>query len=162
MTNQEKKQELWEKLSQKFNHLDNYCKIELRGIDDDNVYFHPKFIIDDGIFITSQADIGTNKCIYALSFNIQTELKNFSIDITDELLEPIIIGYYTNKDVVMIALETLSKVRNHINQLNYYTTDYIQNILVGNSIKDITQQFIQELKATDTLISFMQKQKTLK
>ena len=162
MTNQEKKKELWEKLSQKYKHLDNYCKIELVGIDDDNIYFHPKFILDDGVFITSQADIGTNKIIYALRFNVQTESENYSIDIYDELLSPIIVGYHTNKETLMLALDTLSNVREHINQLNIYTTDYIQNIIVGNSIKDITQQFIQELKATDKLISFMQKQKTLK
>ena len=45
----------------------------------------------------------------------------------------------------MLALKTLSNIKNHINQLNMYTSEYVNNILIGNSIKDVTQHFINEL-----------------
>ena len=39
----------------------------------------------------------------------------------------------------------------HINQLNMYVNDYITNILIGNSLNGITQNFISELKAVKPL-----------
>jgi hypothetical protein len=157
MTNQEKKQELWEKLKGNYSHLENYCKIELQGMEDENIYFHPTFVIDSATKITSQADINTNKFIYATRFST----KDFNIDIYEGLVSNIIIGYHANKEQVILALNTLFKVREHARQIENYTNEYISNILVGNSIKEITNSFINELKTTSQLVEFMQKSKSL-
>lgn len=158
MINTEKKKEHWENIYKDLKHLDNYCKIELRGIEDDaSIYYHPTFHIDKDVYVRSQADVGSNKTakIYALNFYIDGE----SVEIYEDLLTPVILGYHTNKDIVMLALNTLKKVKTHVSTLNNYTTDYIHNILMGNSIKEITTAFINELKTTEQLISFMQSNK---
>ena len=154
MTNQEQKQELWQSLLAKFSHLENYCKIDVKGLDDDNIYFHPTFIISEDVSITSQCDVG-NRNIYALRVNI-TGHEYFAIELYEDLLDNVIIGYHTNRDVVLLALKTLSKVKKHIHNLDSYTTEYVNNILVGSSINDITKSFVNELNATNQIISFMQ------
>lgn len=159
MTNQEKKHKKFEDIISKYTHLESYCTIEVKGLDDDAVYFHTTFKIADNVYITSQSDIGSNSSmnIYALRFIIIDTIHH-SIDISEDLLTPIIIGYHTNKDIVMLALKTLSNIKNHINQLNMYTSEYVNNILIGNSIKDVTQHFINELNATNKAIEYLQKQ----
>lgn len=159
MTNQEKKHKKFEEIISKYTHLESYCTIEVKGLDDDAVYFHITFKIADNVYITSQSDIGSNSSmnIYALRFIIMDTIYH-SIDISEELLTPIIIGYHTNKDIVMLALKTLSNIKNHINQLDMYTSEYVNNILIGNSIKDVTQHFINELNATNKAIEYLQKQ----
>jgi len=154
MTNIELKHKLWNELSKKYTHLNDFCSITLRGIDEDNQYFHPTFTINEDVFISGQCDI-KNSHVYALRFVWLT--KGINIDIADNLLDPLIIGCHTNKEAVELAMDTMAKVRNHINTLNGYTNDYITNILIGNSIDEVTDVFINELKANQKLISFMQK-----
>ncbi len=153
-----RKKEQWDKIKKKYSHLKDYCTIDLKGMQENTQYFHPIFRIDEYTYISSQGDSGNNY-IYALNFTTKDPetTDTFTVEIYDELLTPIIIGYHTNKEQVLLALTTLSKVRNHITQLNIYVTDYITNILIGNSIKDVTREFIQELSATEKIISFMQK-----
>ena len=153
MSNTELKTKLWENLSKKYSHLNDYCTIELRGIEDDASYFHPIFRIDDDISVYSQCDT-KNKYIYATKFSWVS--KNIFIDISEHLLDAIIIGCYTNRNSVELAMDTMAKVRNHIRTLDNYTTDYINNILIGNSVNETTNAFINELKANQKLIEFMQ------
>ncbi len=157
MDNSEKKQKHWEGVYGKYKHLENYCKIEPVGINDDGIYYHPKFTLNDETYLTSQADIGNNnlKSLYALRFIS----KDINIEIDESLLDAVIMGYHTNKDIVELALESLSRIREHINQVNCYTQDYVNNILIGNSIQQMTQQFINELQSLNQIVSFMQKQK---
>jgi hypothetical protein len=154
--NTEKKQKVWDMIYPKIKHLEDYCTINLRGIEDDTIYFHPQFIIDETFEITSQCDTG-NRYIYALRANIkQEDGTTFSMDIYDDLLTPVITGYKTNKTIVIEALNTLIKVKNHIAELNNYSNDYIHNLLMSNSIDAISNAFINEIKATNKLISYMQ------
>jgi len=157
MTNKEKKHEKWGKMLSNYKHLENYCTIQARGIDDDTIYFHPTFTMSDDVCITSQSDTGHNTGMYALRFVIKNE-SHFTVDIHEDLLSPIIIGYTTNKEVVMLALKTLHNIRVHINNINMYTSEYINNLLIGNSINDVTRQFINELDATNKAVEFLQKQ----
>jgi hypothetical protein len=158
-TNDERKVELWNRLLPKYKHLENYCTITVRELETDSPYFHPTFTIDDNINITGQCDLGNNY-MYALRVNIKTYTGSFvSVDISDSLLDSVILGYHTNKDVVIIALTTLQKVKNHINSLDIYLNDYISNTLIGNSVKDITTQIKAELDMTEGIISFIHKNK---
>lgn len=157
MTNQEKKHKKWNELLSKYKHLETYCIIEARGLDDDNIYFHPTFTISNDVYITAQSDCGHNNGIYAFRFIINNG-SYYCVEISEELLSSIIIGYTTNKDMVMLALTTLGNIRNHINQISMYASDYINNLLIGTYIKDVTQQFINELDATNKAIEFLQKQ----
>lgn len=156
MRNKEKKHKLWEELSKNYSHLSNYCTIEARGIDDDSLYFHPVFTINENVYITTQGDVN-NKYIYAHRF--VWDDKRIGIDIGDNLLDPIVVGFHTNRESVEFAMNTMSKVRDHIQTLNNYTTDYITNILIGNSVGEITNAFINELKTNQKLIEFMQSKK---
>lgn len=155
MTNAEKKAELWKKLLSKYQHLEAYCDIDVRGIDEDSIYFHPVFKLDDNTIITAQGDINSNVGdIYA--FRLSQE--KFSAEIHAEILDAVVIGWYTNKELVYTALDTLDKVRNHVRTLEMYTTDYITNILTGESLDDLTNSFIQEIKATSRIVTHMQKE----
>jgi hypothetical protein len=157
MTNKEKKHIKWNQLLINYKHLEKYCIIEAKGIDDDNIYFHPTFTISNNVYVTSQADCGRNNEIYAFKFIIN-DGQYYFVDIPEILLSEIIIGYNTNKDMVMLALKTLANIRNHINNINMYTTEYVNHLLIGNSIKDVTKHFINELDATNKAIEFLQKQ----
>ena len=162
MTNQEKKQQHWEKIISKYKHLENYCTIEPIGIDDDNIYYHPIFRINgDDIYISGQCDIGhSNNGIYALRF-VTNSPSYYSIDIHEGLIDAIITGYCTNKDTLMLAMTTLGNLTTHINALHGYANEYINHILIGNSIKETTQNIINELNVSNKSIEFLQKQTKL-
>lgn len=161
MTNQEKKQQHWEKIISKYKHLENYCTIEPRGIDDENIYFHPIFRISgDDIYISGQCDIQHNNGIYGLRF-VVNKPTYYSIDIGQRLIDAIITGYHTNKDTLMLAMTTLGNLTTHINALHGYATEYINHILIGNSIKETTQNIINELNVANKSIEFLQKQHKL-
>ena len=154
MTNSEKKIAQWNDQLKSFNHLENYCKIEVRGLEDDNIYYHPIFILDENVCIYSQADIGNNKSIYALRFQV-SEPNHFSVEIYESLLDNVIVGYSTNKESVMLALNTLTKVKDHVRKLDSYANEYINNILIGDSLEELGKSFIEEIRTTNKLISFM-------
>lgn len=151
--NQQKKQELFIELTSKYRHLEKYCKIKATGIDNEDIYFHIQFLINDKVFIHSQSDIKNSNGIYALRFIAD----GFSVDIDESLLTSIIIGYHTNENIVMLALNTLGNLRSHTEQLRNYTSEYVRNILIGNSVKETTSLFINELDATNKAIEFLQK-----
>jgi len=160
LTNPEKKCRVWEKFEPNYSHLKDFCKIELQGIDDNSMYFHLKFVLDENTYITAQSDCGPNNIIYAFRFITIIDGLPTSVEIYEDLVSPIIIGYSTNKEVVELALTTLEKIRSHTRQLEMYTNDYISNLLIGNSVKDLTKAFINELIITEKLIEFMQKPKS--
>lgn len=153
MNNQEQKQKIWDTLKNKYSHLEDFCKIYATDLELDDTYFHPRFQINDDIYIGSQSDT-TNKDLYAIRFHWIT--KNIHVDIHEGLLETIIIGYHTNKDFVELAMDTLNKTRKHINALNEYCDYYITNLLIGNGVEEVTNSIINELKANKKLISVMQ------
>ena len=153
MKKSEKKQKTWDDIYKNLTHLDNYCTIELKGLDEESDYFHPHFILSENTKIVGQCDIA-NKHIYALNF--YGENHDTGIEIYNELLEPVIIGYYTNKESVSMALNTMKKVKNHVSQLHQYCNDYVHNSLLGDSLNEISNNFINEIKTTTQLISFMQ------
>ena len=162
MTNQEKKQQHWEKIISKYKHLENYCIIEPRGINDDAIYFHPIFRINgDDIYISGQCDIGHgNNGIYGLRFVVNTPTF-YSVDISEGLIDAIVMGYHTNRDSLMLAMTTLGNLTTHINALHGYANEYITHILIGNSIKETTQNIINELNVSNKSIEFLQKQTKL-
>ncbi len=126
-------------------------------MEDDNIYYHPTFILDENASIHSQADIGSNKSIYAMRFQV-LEPNYFSVEICESFLDNVIVGYSTNKESVMIALDTLAKVRDHIRKLEAYTNEYVNTILLGDSLEEIGKSFIEEIKTTNKLISFMKRE----
>ena len=152
------KLELWDTIKSKYSHLENYCTIELGGIEDGSQYFHPKFILDENTYISGQCDID-NKSLYALRFNHTPEINPIYIEIQDYLLDSLVTGWTCNKEIVKVALETMSKLNTHINNLNCYVNDYITNMLIGNSIKEVSDAFIGEIKTTSKLVDYMQSQK---
>lgn len=154
MTNSEKKTAQWNDQLKSFTHLENYCKIEVRGLEDGSIYYHPTFILDENALIHSQSDIGNNKSIYAMRFQVSVP-NYFSVEICESLLDNVIVGYSTNKESVMLALDTLVKVRDHVRKLDSYANEYVNTILLGDSLEELGKSFIEEIKTTNKLISFM-------
>ena len=152
------KLELWDTIKSKYSHLENYCTIELGGIEDESPYFHPRFILDENTYISGQCDIG-NESVYALRFNHTSEINPIYIEIQDYLLDSIITGWICNKEIIKVALETMSKLNTHINNLKWYVNDYIANMLIGNSITEVSNAFIGEIKTTSKLVDYMQSQR---
>ena len=152
------KLELWNTIKSKYSHLENYCTIELDGMEDKSPYFHPRFILDENTYISGQCDT-SNKSVYVLRFNHTSEINPIYIDIQDSLLDSLVTGWTCNKEIIKAALETMSKLNNHINNLNCYVNDYITNMLIGNSIKEVSDAFIGEIKTTSKLVDYMQSQK---
>lgn len=157
MENQQKKQAHFEKIIQKCKHLENHCTIVLKGIDDDSIYYHPTFVIEEGVYITTQADVGNN---YNSSFycpRFTSEKDNiYGIEIYEAHLENVIVSWKMNKDAVLLAFDTLSKVNMHVDKMRQYTVEYINNLLIGNSITALSNDFINEIKTTTKVIELMQ------
>ena len=147
MTNQEKKRQILQDFLEKYKHLDGYCTITCRGLEGESPYFHPIMELDEQTKITSQGDVG-NEFIYAFRFVSD----KVSLDISDDILEQVIIGYENNKDIVLECLKTIYRIRQHIGNLNEYVTTYVVNKLTGASSKDITKDIINELKLCDALV----------
>ena len=160
MTNQELKHQHFNKLLENFKHLESYCTITAHGLDDDGIYFHPRFTLNENTYISSQADVGSNKDVGMYALKLVSEEPSFSIDIYEDLLDSVVIGYTTNKPLVELAMATLSRIRTHINQIEMYTTDYINNLLIGESTSELTKQFVDELKSVDKMIEFLKTQKS--
>ena len=158
MKNQEIKQQMFAEVQKKYSHLSNYCTIECIGLDDDEVYYHPRFVLSEDVFISSQGDVGNNY-IYAMRFNYKVDGMVESVEIGDFLLDSIVVGWHTNKDKVLLGISSLCKLRNHINNLNNYANDYIIQMLVGNSLGELTTAFINEFKTTKSLIDFIDSKK---
>lgn len=159
-TNKEKKQIKFNEILSKHKHLENYCTIEATGLDTEDIYFHTTFKIEDGTYIYSQSDVksNANPDIYALRF-VMDRQNHLSVEINEDLLTPMIIGYHTNKDIVALAVTTLYNIKKHIQQLDYYTSQYVNNLIVGSSINDVTQCFINELNTTSKAIEFLKQNK---
>jgi len=160
MTNQEKKQAHWDRISQNCKHLEPHCTIVLQGIEDDSIYYHPKFIIEEGVYIMAQADVDNNfnQNFYCPRF---TSEKNniYGIEIYEACLENVIVSWKMNKDVVLLAFDTLKKVNAHVEKMRQYTTEYINNLLIGNSVATLSNDFINEIKTTTKVIELMQSKK---
>ena len=75
------------------------------------------------------------------------------------MLDSIVTGWTCNKEIIKVALETMNKLNTHVNNLNCYVNDYITNMLIGNSIKELSDAFIGEIKTTSKLVDYMQSQK---
>ena len=159
MTNQELKQESFNKLLEHFKHLESYCTISAHGLDDDSIYFHPRFTLNENVYIAGQSDIGANKNMEIYALRLYSTEPKFNVEIYEEILDAVIIGYFTNKPLVELAMNTLSGIRQHISQIEMYTTDYINNLLIGESVSELTKQFINELKSVDKMIEFLKTQK---
>ena len=162
MTNQKLKQEQFNKLLELFKHLEPYCTITARGLEDNSIYFHPVFKLSEEVYISAQSDIGADKNIKIYALKLYSTEPQFNVDIYEEILDAVVIGYFTNKPLVELALNTLSKIRDHENKIQMYTTDYINNLLVGESISELTKQFINELKSVDRMIEFLKTQEKSK
>lgn len=158
MTNTEKKQQIFADIQKKYSHLSIYCSLECDGIADDSMYFHPKFMLDKNTFITSQCDV-KSKDIYATRLHYKVGDANEVVEIYDGLLDSIVVGWYTNKEKVFLACSTLKKVKDHINNLNNYANVYIIQMLMGNSLNELTTAFINEFKVTQNLIDYIDSKK---
>jgi hypothetical protein len=158
MNTQEKKQQIFADVKKKYSHLTNYCTIDAQGLGDESPYFHPRFVINEDVYISAQCD---TKTIYPYAFrvNFKTDDVSQCVEIYDGLLDNVIIGWHANKEKVLLAISTLHKVKNHINNLNNYANDYIIQILVGNSLGELTTAFINEFKATQSLIDYIDNNK---
>lgn len=158
MTNQEIKQQIFADVQKKYSHLSNYCSIEAKGVDDNSIYLHPRFVINEDVFIHCQCDT-QNKNVYAARFHYKVDGVTEVVEIGDFLIDNVIVGWHTNNDKVLLAISTLYKVRNHITNLNNFANDYIIQILMGNSLGELTTLFINEFKTTQSLIDFIDSKK---
>lgn len=155
ITNQQQKQKLWEEIKKKHSHLESYCTIKVKGLEDDNVYFHPIFVLDETTEIKGQCDT-KNKHIYALNVYINNE---HVCDIYDSFLEPCVIGWTQNKEIVLFALDSLFKLKNHVNRINSLSNEFISNILVSNAVEEEANMLINEVRAAQLFIKHTLKQK---
>jgi hypothetical protein len=155
MENQEQKQQLYNKQLLNLSHLENYFEPKVKGLENDSVYFHIEFWLDDKTYISSQSDIGNNfqrDYPYAMKLNIISDNKTECIDIFETWFENIVISWSANKERVMSSLKTLSRVREHMIKIECYAVDYVNNLIIGESINDITNDCINELKTVNKLV----------
>ncbi len=159
-TIQEKKQKQAEKVKNKLKHLEEHCVLTFEGLEQDNVYFHPVITIEKGVTIRMQCDVGSNynydNVFYCPTFSSVND-NIFSVKLDENLVDNVVLVWKNNKESVIIAFDTLNKIGKHVDKLRNYTNDYITNLLIGNSVNDLSKDFINEIKTTTSVINFMQK-----
>ena len=156
-TKQEKKAEHSVAIMEKLKHLENHAAITFEGLDDDSIYYHPLLTIEEGVFIRMQCDVGSNSQVgfYAATFTSQLDRMNH-IPLYEDYIENVVVSWKNNKHIVLMAFDVLKKVNNHVEKMRGYTQDYINNLLIGNSISDLSTDFINEIKTTTKVIELMQ------
>jgi hypothetical protein len=156
MEQYKKKQQVWDLIYPQIKHLESYFTLDLRGIKDDSEYFHPQFILDDNFRIETQCDVESTY-MYAYKCHIKNGERLMCIEIDESIFDAIVIGYSVNKDLVLYALQVMSKIQDHTYQLRDYCNDYIRNLLIGNSVDEVSNAFINEIKTTSAVIKAIQK-----
>ena len=154
------KQEHWEKTCEKYKHLKTYCiRIEAKGIEDETIYYHPHFYLDETHYVSAQADIEKlpHLALYATRYISQEGERYSSVDIPVEIMDAVVMGFTMNKEIVEVALDILSRLEDYLEKVKAYVNDYTMSLLVGNSATEITRQIISDLQATNKLIEMMQK-----
>ena len=156
MINQELKKELWDKWLSENNHLENYCTIECEGLDDNAVYFHPKFILNENFRIRCQSDTG-NKIIYACKLQMTNDGLYEEYEIPYEWIESVIIGFSNNQEKVVFAIKTFRKIQSHIGTLRDLNFQYVNEIILGNGLKEVTNAITNELRITTEVLGTLKK-----
>ena len=156
MINQELKKELWDKWLRENNHLENYCTIECEGLDNNNVYFNPTFILNQHLKIMCQSDTG-NKIIYACKFQVTNDGLYEEYEIPYEWLESVIIGFSQNQERVIFALKTFRKMQVHIGTLRDLNFQYVNEIILGNGLKEVTNAITNQLRITTDVLETLKK-----
>jgi hypothetical protein len=158
MRNSEKKEVKSNEILKRFKHLDEYCEISFNGLDDEGIYLLTKIKFDDGVSINMQSDVGQNSStlFYATKFT-STSDNIFDLSIDEDLIDNIIISFKTNKEIVLTAFDTIKKVNTHIQKIQSYTNEYITNLLIGKSVLDLSNSFINEIKTVTAVVDLMQK-----
>jgi hypothetical protein len=156
MTNQELKKELWDKWLFENKHLENYCTIECEGLDDNTLYFHPNFILNEQFKIRCQSDTG-NKVIYACKFQVTNDGLYEENEIPYEWLESVIIGFSQNQEKVVFAIKTFYKIQSHIGTLRDLNFRYVNDIILGNGLKEVTNAITNELRITTEVLETLKK-----
>ena len=140
MSNHEAKLKVWDIIYPTIQHISHLCEIELRGIDNDDPYFHPIFKLEDAE-IRTQCDVSNNH-MYAARFYCD----DMCVDLSHEQIPNIVAGYVANREKVLFALTTMSKIKSQINTLHGLAHDYFQTVIVGESHKELSEQIINELR----------------
>jgi len=156
MINQELKKELWGKWLSENNHLENYCTIECEGLDNNTLYFHPTFILNEQFKIRCQSDIG-NKIIYACKFKLTNDGLFEEYEIPYEWIESVIIGFSNNQEKVVFAIKTFRKIQSHIGTLRDLNFQYVNDIILGNGLKEVTNAITNELRITTEVLQTLKK-----
>lgn len=159
-TNTEKKQEKYNEQIKRYIHLKSYLTLEPKGLEDDSIYYHINFHLDENTFISSQCDVGNNYVNimpYALKLNRKVNDLTEQIDIYESWFDKIVISWLTNRECVLNALTILQRVKEHIRDIESFTTDYVNNLIIGESINDITNKMILELKTVNSLVCEIKK-----
>ena len=121
--------------------------IVLESIDKDDIYFHPHFMFSDGNYVKGQCDINNNG-IYAFRF-VMPGLD--VVEIIVELVPYLINAYNENSERVILITQTMRNIRQHISKIDELANDYFVQALQFNSLKEVEQNLIVEIKTTTAL-----------
>lgn len=143
-----KKQEHWNNIKEKYRFADSLVKLELKGVNDDSGYYHPRFIFEDGNFISGQCDLG-NKDLYAVNFHIE----GTSIPIFIDLIQPIILSYKKNKSYASRLLLLHSDIQSQIGSIRDLAGQYFTEAFIDNTITETKDLLINKINITTELVS---------
>jgi hypothetical protein len=94
---------------------------------------------------------------YAMRLNQKVNDLTEVMEVYENWFEKICISWLTNKESVLNALTILQRVKSHIREIECFVTDYVNNLIIGESISDITNKMILELKTVNSLVSEIKK-----
>lgn len=145
LTNQELKKKHWKSIKKEFiDKIPKQFNIEVKGLDDDCVYYHPTITLTEGFYIHCQCDIN-NKQVYGFSLKSNRDVTanglmyTPSISLWDEKFEYVLNNYTKILEKLIAAENEMLKIYSLIGLLqetaNKISYSVIEEIIDKNELK---------------------------
>ena len=172
MENQETKKELsivelkkqhWKSIKKEFiDKIPKQFKVDVDGIDDDSVYYHPKIILNNELSIYCQCDLKNNN-VYGATLKSNTQITSghyvYTINLyinDDEHFKYVLNNYLKIEEKINSAMKEIQKIYELMNSLqtvvNNISSTFIEEIIDQHKLK-------QSIRSLEEVTEYLENQR---
>ena len=162
LTNQELKQKHWKSIKKEFiEKIPKQFKIEVNGINDDGVYYHPQIILTEGFYIHCQCDIQTE---HVYGFCLQSNrnvianglIYSPSISFWDDKIYYVLNNYSSILEKLLASEKEILKIYSLIGMLQEevqkISNSVVQEIVNKNELK-------KSIRSLEEVVEYLENQR---
>lgn len=162
LTNQELKQKHWKSIKKEFiAKIPKHFKIEVNGIEDDNVYYHPIITLSDDFYIHCQCDIN-KKYVYGFCLkskrSITVDYLSYSpvISLYDGKMEYVLNNFTKILEKLIAAENEIFKIYSLIGLLKE-SANKISNTVIDEIIDKI--ELKKSIRSLEEVVEYLENQR---